>query len=90
MGARRSFVVNRNIRLHHVAGVIHEIAVLGRDVVDIFLDNRELTGRRDKSFAPSGELRDADEQSALVKIGALLSETDFHRRFSSNSIAVPV
>src|SRR6266571_4923911 len=49
-----------------------------------------MTHGRVQSFASGRKLGHADQQSALVKIGALLPESDFNRWFAADAVAVPV
>ena len=39
MRTRRFRIAHRYVRFHHVAGIIHEIAVFRRDVIFIFLND---------------------------------------------------
>ena len=59
-------------------------------MIDVFLDNREMAGRRDQSFASGRELRNSNQHSVFVKICALFFEADFHRRLAADVIAVPI
>src|SRR5438045_3512925 len=59
-------------------------------MVDVLLDNRELTSRRLQAFASGRELRNSDQHSAFVEISSLFFDADFHRRLTANVIAVPI
>ncbi len=61
---------------HNASGIVDIIAVSARDVVNVLLDNGETAKGGIETFASGGKLRDPNEHSALVKIGALLGETD--------------
>src|SRR5438046_3190493 len=78
------------IWLYHVISGIYVITVFGRNMVHILLLNCEMSDWGVQSFAPSGKLGDACQFSALIKIGALLAETDFHARFSAHVLTIPI
>src|SRR5260370_17847719 len=59
-------------------------------MVDIFLDDREVTRRGIQAFASSRELRNSDQHSVFVKIGTLFFDADFHRRLAANVVAIPI
>src|SRR5689334_1699211 len=65
-----------NVRHDHVVTRINVIAIAGRSVIDVFLDNLESSARRVQALATSGKLRDTDELTALKEIRSLFTQTD--------------
>src|SRR5205823_127570 len=59
-------------------------------MVNILLDDRKMTTRRNQTFAAGGKLRDSDQHAVFVKIGALFFDADFYRRFPANVVPVPI
>src|SRR5207302_9718666 len=59
-------------------------------MVNVLLDDREMTGWRNQTLASCGKLRDPDKHSAFVKISALFFQADFHRRVAADVVAVPI
>src|ERR1700731_4211237 len=59
-------------------------------MVDVFLDDREVTGGGIQAFASGRELRNSDQHSVFVKIGTLFFDADFHRRLAANVVAIPI
>src|SRR5207253_10831455 len=57
-------------------------------MVNVLLDDREMTGWRNQTFASCGKLRDPDKHSAFVKISALFFQADFHRRLAVDVVSV--
>ena len=87
---RPRILIHIDILHDDVVGGIDVIAILGRDVFEVLLDNGEMARRSVKPFAASRKLGDADEHSALIKIRTLLSETDLDRGFPPNPIPIPI
>ena len=74
MRARRlGIFAHVDVSDHDVVRGIDVIAELTRNVVLIFLDDLERSGRGSHPFATSRKLGDADQLPALVKVGFLLA-----------------
>src|SRR5439155_10987537 len=78
------------IWLYHVISGVYVITIFGRNMVYILLLNREMSNWGVQSLAPGRKLGDACQFSALIKIGTLLTETDFHARFPVHIVPVPI
>src|ERR1700736_2659758 len=91
MCARRFVVLlNVDVWYDHAAAAIDEIAILARDVVNVFLANCKTTDRRVQTFTAGGKLRDTHQHSAFIEVSALFGETDFDRGFAAKVITIPV
>jgi hypothetical protein len=59
-------------------------------MVFVLLNNLEISKGSVESLAAGGQLRNAHEHAALVKISALFSEADLHRWASANAVSIPI
>ena len=83
-------IIDRDIRLHHGAGAVDKIAILARDMVLVLLRDGKLAHGRVQALAAGGELGDAHELAALVKVGLLLAQGDFDGGLAAEPVAIPV
>jgi hypothetical protein len=64
----------------HLARCVHIISEQTGGVVLVLLNDFVITDGGVQSLAAGGQLRNADEDAALVKVGALFSKADLDRR----------
>src|ERR1700710_1776951 len=91
MCARRFGILSGlDVRYDDIVRRVDVIAIEARGMVDVFVENLELTDRRILAFTTRGELRDPHELSAFVEIGALFAETDLNGWLARHAIAIPI
>ncbi len=79
MGAGRLRIFfNVNVRNDYIARRVHIVSEKAGDVVFILLNDLKSAGGSVESLTARGELRNADQHAALVKIGPLFAKADLY------------
>lgn len=79
-----------HVRHDDIALRVNVIAIKIGDVILVLLNDGIFSCRRVCSFTPGRELRDANEQTALIKICTLLRDADLYGGLPAESIPIPV